>query len=64
MTEDLTQRFYKVYNNLPINLREEVVVVFPGENIQVSWNVAFLEVKGNTSLGRRILEKLASMGII
>lgn len=43
---DKKQRFYKVYNNLPLNLREEVIVVIKDEPI--TWKVARLEIDGKT----------------
>lgn len=56
------ERFYKVYNNLPLNLREEVIVVLNNEPI--TWKVAKLEVDQDTKLSRVILEKLEGLGVI
>lgn len=56
------QRFYKIYSNLPINLREEVIAVI--DNEPLTWKVAKLEIDGKTKLGEEILEKLASQNII
>ena len=50
------ERFMKVYSNLPINLRKEVVIVIDKEPI--SWNVARNEIEHNTKLGKKILKKL------
>ncbi len=58
----LKERFYKVYNNLPLGLRDEVVWVIKGEPI--TWKVAKLEVDNNTALSKEILEKLASLELI
>lgn len=52
----------KIYANLPLNLREEVVLVV--DDKPISWNVAYLEVAGETKLGREILEKLEVLKII
>ena len=57
------QKFYKVFANLPINLREEVILVIPGKG-PITWQVAFLEVDDDTELGRMILEKLSDLQII
>ncbi|MEK7190042.1 MAG: hypothetical protein AAB666_03650 [Patescibacteria group bacterium] len=57
------QRFYKVFANLPINLREEVILVISGKG-PITWQVAFLEVDNNTELGHVILEKLSDLKII
>jgi hypothetical protein len=59
---DFKERFYKVYNNLPLNLRDEVVLVI--QNEPVTWKVARLEVDQDTELSRTILEKLAALGVI
>lgn len=56
------ERFLKVYANLPLNLREEVVLVI--DEKPISWNVAYLEVAGETKLGEEILEKLEALKII
>ena len=59
---DLKERFYKVYNNLPLNLREEVVLVLDDESI--TWKVARLEIDNDTKLSKIILEKLSSLEFI
>ena len=59
---DFKERFYKVYNNLPLNLRDEVVLVI--QNEPLTWKVARLEVDQDTELSRTILEKLAALGVI
>ena len=42
------QRFYKIYSNLPLNLREEVIAVIEDEPL--TWQVAKLEIDGKTKL--------------
>ena len=59
---DRKQRFYKVYGNLPLGLREEVVAVIDGEPI--SWKVARLEIDEDTKKGEEILDKLIRLEII
>jgi len=59
---DLKERFYRVYNNLPMNLREEVIIVVTDEPI--TWKVARLEIDGNTAVSKIILEKLEALNII
>ncbi|KKQ06983.1 MAG: hypothetical protein US18_C0028G0006 [Parcubacteria group bacterium GW2011_GWB1_36_5] len=56
-------RFIKVYANLPLNLRNEVVLV-TAETGPVTWNVAFLEINNETKLGELIIEKLIELKII
>lgn len=53
---DIKDKFYVVYNNLPLGIREEVILVLNGEPI--SWKVAKLEIDNNTKLSEEILEKL------
>lgn len=59
----MRERFLKVYANLPLNLREEIVLVLP-EKGPITWNVAYVEVKEGTKLSEEILRKLAEMKII
>jgi len=56
-------RFYRVYANLPINLRDEIILVVSGKG-PITWNVAYLEIENNTELGETILEKLDELKII
>lgn len=53
------ERSMKVYSNLPINLRKDIILVIDEQPI--TWNVAYTEIKNNTPLGKRILEKLAEL---
>ena len=55
-------KFYKVYANLPLGLREEIVVVIDGQPI--SWQVAKMEIDNNTQTGEKILNKLEALKII
>ena len=56
-------RFIKVYSNLPINLRNEVILVLSDKG-PITWNVAFLEINNETELGKIILEELIELKII
>lgn len=56
------ERFYRTYDNLPLNVREEVVAVINEEPI--TWRVAKLEIDQNTEMAEQILNKLAAMDII
>jgi len=55
--------FLKVYSNLPINLRNEVILVLSDKG-PIIWNVAFLEINHETELGEIILKKLMELKII
>ncbi len=57
-----TSRFMRVYSNLPLKTRQEIVVVIDGE--PVSWNVAYKEINHKTEKGKKIIEKLIKLGII
>ena len=59
---DKKEKFYKVYGNLPLGLREELVAVIDGEPI--SWHVAKLEIDENTKKGQEILDQLTRLEII
>lgn len=57
-----SEKFMKVYSNLPLNLRKDIVIVIDKEPI--TWNVAYLEIKGKTKKGMAILKKLEELKII
>lgn len=56
-------RFLKIYANLPVNLRNEIIAVLPDVG-PITWNVAYLEISNDTELGKKILEKLSNFKII
>jgi len=56
------ERFFKVYANLPINVRKEIIVVI--DNEPISWQVAYLEISNDTKLSKIILEKLDALEVI
>lgn len=55
-------RFFRVYSNLPLKLREQIVLVI--DDKPITWNVAYIEIKNNTRLGQTILEKLGELEAI
>lgn len=55
-------RFVKVYNSLPLAERNLPCVVIDGE--AVSWKLAYLEIKEDTELGKRIQEELIRLELI
>lgn len=57
------ERFLKLYSNLPINLRKDIILVLD-EKGPISWDVAYLEVENKTKLGEQILKKLDELKII
>lgn len=58
----LKERFLKIYSNIPLGLRKEIVLVVGREPI--TWNVAYIEVFNNTEKSRTILKKLEELKII
>ncbi len=56
------ESFFKVYANLPIEERDNVVVVINKQPI--SWNITYLEIKNNTKLGQQILKTLKELAIL
>ena len=44
-------RFLKVYSNLSIDVRKEVVILMDKQPI--SWNIAYEEIEKETDLGKK-----------
>lgn len=59
---DKNALFERVYANLPLNARNEIVVVI--DNEPMTWNAAKIEVENNTEKGKQLLQKLSDMKII
>lgn len=55
-------KFNKVYANLPLSLRDEIIVII--DNEPLTWNSARIEVENNPEKGKQILEKLVELGIL
>ena len=55
-------KFIKSFADIPENLRGDIVVVV--DKKPYTWNTAFLEVKENTPLGKKILKTLEGIGIL
>lgn len=58
----LKAKFFKIFANVPLNLREEIIAVV--ENKSISWLVAYVEIEQNTQIARKILEQLKKMGVL
>ncbi|MCX6713705.1 MAG: hypothetical protein NTV48_01200 [Candidatus Vogelbacteria bacterium] len=63
MAELPKEKFFNVYANLPVGLRDQVVIVVP-EVGPMSWNAAYIEINNDTKLGDMIVEKLIELKII
>lgn len=59
---DTIARFHKIYNNLPLEERKQVVLVLEKEPI--SWEIARNEIVYNSKRCNEILDKLVQLGII
>lgn len=59
---DIKTKFLRIYANLPLGQRSEIVVVVDDE--PVTWNSARIEIENNTDKGKEMLDKLVKMGII
>jgi len=61
--KDLKKKFLKIYANLPLGIRQEIILVLD-DNKPITWNVAFIEIKSDTLLSKIILDKLKKLKII
>jgi len=55
-------RFMRVYSNLPLKIRDEIILVI--DDKPITWNVAYNEIKHNTKKGEMIINKLVELGVI
>lgn len=58
----LKERFLKIYSNLPLGVRSEIVVVL--DDGPLTWEVAYIEIINDTPASKIIMEKLDRLGII
>ncbi len=58
----LKTNFLKIYADLPLGARSEIVAVIGDE--PVTWNSARVEVENNTAIGKKILDQLVTLGIL
>lgn len=57
------ERFLRVYANIPLNAREEIILELEKEGT-ITWEVAYFEVKNRTPKSAKILEKLERLSLI
>ncbi|MDO8656759.1 MAG: hypothetical protein Q7K45_05975 [Nanoarchaeota archaeon] len=60
--QELNAKFVRVYANLPVPERSQVVAVINDK--PYSWDVAYAEISNNTELGNKILKKMKLVGIL
>jgi hypothetical protein len=63
MSTGSKEKFLRIYANLPLGIRQEIVVLLD-DGSPVTWSVAFNEINNNTELSVSILEKLEKLEII
>lgn len=63
MKQGSKEKFLKIYSNLPLGIRQEIILVLD-DGRPITWNVAFIEVNDETLLSNNILEKLEKLSII
>lgn len=60
--DEFKAQFYSIYSNLPLSVRDDVVLVIDGEPI--TWNVAWLELRANGNKTEKIINDLVELEII
>jgi hypothetical protein len=61
--ELLREKFLKTYANIPLNIRDEIIIVLDGKG-PITWNVAYLEIKQNSESSELILTSLNELQLI
>jgi len=61
--EHLREDFFKTYANIPINLRDDIILVLKDQR-PITWDVAYFEVKNKTNLSEEILQSLNALDLI
>ena len=59
---DKREKFLKLYADIHEELRRDIVAVIDGKTY--SWNIAYIEIKDNTELGKKLLKALEDLGIV
>ena len=61
--EDKISKFKRIFANIPEKIRgEDVIVVI--DNKPYTWNTAMIEIKNNSKLGKKIIEKLEKLKLL
>jgi len=60
--DHLKSQFIKKYANLPIGVREDIVIVIDGEPL--TWKAAKLEIEQETKKGKGILQELVILKLL
>lgn len=60
--EDKREKFLRMYANIPEGLRGDIVAVVDEKTY--TWNIAYIEIKDNTELGKKLLKALEGLGLV
>lgn len=60
--EEKRAKFLKIFTNIPEKLREEIIVII--DEKPYSWATAYIEIKNNTELGKKLLKALIDLELI
>jgi hypothetical protein len=63
MGKGLKEKFLRVYANVPLGVRQEIIAVLD-DGRPITWDVAFIEVQEDTKISEQILRKLERVQII
>ena len=60
--EEERAKFLRSFANIPEDLRNDIIALV--DNKTYTWNTAYLEIKDDTLLGKKILKTLEENGIL
>ena len=61
---NMKDKFFKLYANLPINLRREIILNLSETSGPITWEVAYREINADTEIGNTILNKLIELKFV
>ena len=70
--DQLREKFLRAYSKIPIQLRNDTILLLEQKlnhveskiKTPITWNLAYIEIKQNTELSKKILEELADLDLI
>ncbi len=62
MNNEKRAKFLRVFANIPEDLRNDIIALVDDKTY--TWNTAYLEIKDDTSLGKKLLKTLEENDII
>jgi hypothetical protein len=60
--EEYKAKFFAIYSNLPLNVRDDIVLVL--DQRPITWNVAYLEIISEGEKTNQILKDLVELDLI